>query len=99
NGDGKVDILWRNYATGANDVWYMNGVQRTGEAYLSAVTDLNWKIAGTGDFNGDGKVDILWRNYATGANDVWYMDGVHWTAEAFLPAVADLNWKIATGGQ
>ena len=26
NGDGKPDILWRNTTTGANAVWYMNGV-------------------------------------------------------------------------
>ncbi|MFC2142625.1 hypothetical protein ACFLR7_06805 [Acidobacteriota bacterium] len=44
NGDGKVDILWRSYADGRNAVWYMDGVSRTGSAYLSTVTDTNWKI-------------------------------------------------------
>lgn len=24
--DGKADILWRNYTTGANGYWEMNGV-------------------------------------------------------------------------
>ncbi|MFC2142027.1 hypothetical protein ACFLR7_03735, partial [Acidobacteriota bacterium] len=41
NGDGKVDILWRNYADGKDAVWYMDGVSRTGSAYLSTVTDTN----------------------------------------------------------
>ena len=30
NGDGKPDILWRNTQTGANAVWYMDGVTFTG---------------------------------------------------------------------
>ena len=66
-------------ATGANMVWYMNGVTRTGSANLTPVADQTWKIVGTGDFNSDGKPDILWRNTATGQNSVWYMDGVTFT--------------------
>jgi len=77
----------------------MNGVTCTGEAFLPTITDQNWQIAGTGDYNGDGKVDLLWRNRVTGVNAVWYMDGVTWTGEAFLITVADQNWKIAMGGQ
>jgi hypothetical protein len=44
NGDGKVDILWRNYADGKNSVWYMDGVAVIGGANLCSVTDTNWKI-------------------------------------------------------
>jgi hypothetical protein len=44
NGDGKVDILWRNTSSGQNAVWYMDGVSRTGTVYVSSVTDTNWKI-------------------------------------------------------
>jgi len=98
NGDGKADILWRNYATGVNAVWRMNGVSWIGESFLTTVTDLNWKIVGTGDFNGDGKVDILWRNTATGQNRVWYMNGVTCTGEAFLTTITDQNWKIVGTG-
>ena len=43
NGDGKPDILWRNTATGANGVWYMNGASMTGSAAISPVTDQNWR--------------------------------------------------------
>jgi hypothetical protein len=101
NGDGKVDILWRYYGAGGYNpyVWYMNGVTCTGGAPLSSVGDLNWQIAGTGDFNGDGKVDILWRyNGAGGYNYVWYMNGVTCTGGASLVSVADLNWQIAGTG-
>ncbi|MGD2091709.1 MAG: fibronectin type III domain-containing protein [Candidatus Aminicenantes bacterium] len=98
NNDGKVDILWRNYASGMNEVWYMNGAIKTGTGNLPAMTDLNWKIAGTGDFNRDGKVDILWRHQTTGQNLVWYMDGVIMTGNANLPIQPDVNWQIVGTG-
>jgi hypothetical protein len=94
NGDGKVDILWRNYANGKNVVWYMDGVSVTGSANLCTVANTNWNIDGIGDFNGDGKVDILWRNYTNGRNAVWYMNDVSITGSANLCAVGDTNWNI-----
>jgi hypothetical protein len=96
NRDGWPDILWRHSSTGgANVVWYMKGASRTGTATLLAVTDLNWKIGGTGDFNGDGWPEILWRHNSTGgANMAWYMKGASRTGTATLLAVTDLNWRI-----
>jgi hypothetical protein len=95
NSDGKVDIFWRNKATGENVVWFMDGVTRTGWSYIEpAVSDLNWEIVGTGDFNSDGKTDILWRNKSTGQNVVWFMDGVAYGSYAWLLEVTDLNWEI-----
>jgi hypothetical protein len=100
NGDGWPDILWRNYGSGgANYIWYMKGATRTGSATLPAVTDLNWVIVGTGDFNGDGWPDILWRyNGSGGKNVVWYMYGATRTGTALLAAVTDLNLKIGGTG-
>jgi Leucine-rich repeat (LRR) protein len=96
NGDGQVDILWRyNESGGYNAVWYMTGATLTGAASLPSVSDLNWQIVGTGDFNGDGQVDILWRyNGSGGANAVWYMNGTTLTGGADVPSLADLLWKI-----
>jgi hypothetical protein len=95
DGDGKVDILWRYYgAGGSNLVWYMDGTTWIGNGWLPAVTDINWKIEGTGDFDGDGKVDILWRDYSLGYNVIWYMDGAMWAGNEWLPAVTDINWRI-----
>jgi RHS repeat-associated protein len=45
NADGKPDILWRNYVTGENYVWYMNGTVMTGGAHLATEADTNWRIA------------------------------------------------------
>jgi hypothetical protein len=100
NGDGQVDILWRyNGSGGYTAVWYMNGTNIIGGASLPSVSDLNWQIVGTGDFNGDGQVDILWRYNGTGgANAVWYMNGATLTGAASLPSVSDLNWQIVGTG-
>ena len=98
NGDGNLDILWRNTATGQNVLWYLNGTTITGYDFLPWVTDLNWMIVGTGNFNSDGKVDILWRNAATGENAVWYMNGATFLSLEWLVTVTDVSWKIVGTG-
>ena len=70
----------------------MNGTTITGEGYL-AEADLNWQVAGVGDFNGDGKADILWRNSSTGENYVYLMNGTTHTG-GYLRTQADLNWQV-----
>src|SRR5207249_2294190 len=56
DGDGKADILWRNTDTGQNYIYFMNGTTiLPTEGYLRTVADLNWTVAGIGDFDGDGK--------------------------------------------
>jgi len=98
NNDGRADLVWRNYATGTNTVWYMNGATVTGWAALDGVTDTNWQIAAAEDFNFDGRPDLVWRNAATGTNTVWYMNGATVTGWALLDAVTDTSWQIATVG-
>jgi len=98
--DGMEDILWRHATTGQNAIWLMNGTTvKAGSALISPVTDLNWKIAATGDFNKDGKSDILWRDQSSGQNAIWMMNGTTVAAgTALITAVSDLNWKIAGTG-
>jgi hypothetical protein len=98
NNDGHVDILWRNYVSGNNEVWLMNGPVRSSSSILPVNPDLNWRIVGTGDFNRDGKVDILWRNYTNGQNQVWYMDGSTQTGFEYLTPNPDVNSQIAGTG-
>jgi parallel beta-helix repeat protein len=98
NNDGKPDLLWRNAATGANAVWYMDGVTLSGIADLPALPNAAYAIVGTGDFNGDGKTDVLWRNTVTGANAVWYMDGVTLSGIADLPALPNAAYAIVGTG-
>jgi hypothetical protein len=94
NADGNVDILWRNYQTGENQVWLMNQGQVLGAINLPTLSDTNWVMEGTGDFDRDGKVDIVWRNYRTGANVIWLMDGTTTRNGVDLLALTDVTWKI-----
>ena len=100
NADLRSDILWRNAATGENYVYPMNGKTIFGtEGYLRTVADLNWKVAGIGDFDGDGKADVLWRNSSTGENYLYFMDGTTIKpTEGYLRTVADQNWLVAGVG-
>jgi chitodextrinase len=99
DGDGRSDILWHNGATGANTIWLMNGGTISGGAVAFAtIADLNWGVAGIGDFDGDGKSDILWHNSATGENLLWLMNGAAIVSAVSSNAMADLNWSIAGTG-
>jgi hypothetical protein len=74
-------------------MWLMSGWTVTSSAAFGTV-DLNWQIAGVGDFDGDGKADLVWRNTATGDVAMWLMSGWTVTNSADF-ATVDLNWQIA----
>ncbi|MBW4695489.1 MAG: hypothetical protein KME27_27385 [Lyngbya sp. HA4199-MV5] len=94
NTDGRADLIWRNYATGQNTVWLMDGATRLSSTTLMSVADLNWRIEGLNDFTGDGKTDIVWRNYVTGQNALWVMDGTTLRSSLYFQPVGDFNWQI-----
>ena len=95
NADGKSDLVWRNYATGENAIWLMNGTTLSQGALTTPVADRNWSIAGTGDFNNDGKSDLIWRNGSTGKNAVWLMNGTNLSQGILLNTdVTDPNWRL-----
>jgi hypothetical protein len=106
NGDGKTDILWRYYGAegaGLNMIWLMDGVVRMGgNIWLPRISDSDWKIKASGDFNSDGKTDILWRYHGaigSGLNMVWLMDGTdRLGGNVWLRRLADLNWRIEATG-
>jgi phosphopantetheine adenylyltransferase len=94
NNDGQQDILWRNYATGQNVVWFMKNGSLASSTYLQPVNDLNWRIEGVGDFLHNGHPDIIWRNYSSGQNMLWLMNGTSLVSTVSLTAITDLNWRI-----
>jgi hypothetical protein len=97
--DGQSDILWQNIANGQLAAWALQGTKLKTESGVvpGIVSDLNWRIAGSGDFNGDGRPDIVWHNKSDGAAAVWYMSGLKYLGHASfsIPNVTDTAWKIA----
>ncbi len=94
NGDGKTDILWQNSATGAVDLWIMNGSTITSNDFVGSVgPNSDWTIQGVGDYASNGNTDILWRNSTTGAADLWLMNGTQISSNAYVGTV-DNSWQI-----
>jgi FG-GAP-like repeat/RTX calcium-binding nonapeptide repeat (4 copies)/FG-GAP repeat len=63
NGDGRVDVLWRN-TNGTLSDWLSqaNGTFAANDAIAMVTVSNSWHVDGVGDFNGDGRGDVLWRN-------------------------------------
>jgi Ca2+-binding RTX toxin-like protein len=61
NGDGRVDILWRDDDGTVHD-WLAQADGGFVGNGLNLNPGLQWHVAGTGDFNGDGRSDVLWRD-------------------------------------
>jgi hypothetical protein len=99
--DGDVDILWR-HDTGQLAVWFMDGTTFVSGTSTNPpeLSDLAWRVRGTGDFNGDGRVDILWRHEGSGQLAVWFMDGVNLTSGALIDTsdLPDLGWRARGTG-
>jgi hypothetical protein len=95
NHDGKPDIIWRNQGTGANVIWYMDGITQLGTTVTLPSLGGTWQIVGTADFNNDGNVDILWRTTAPGANAVWLMNG---TTRTSIVSLTNLGGTWTIGG-
>jgi subtilisin-like proprotein convertase family protein len=102
NGDQRTDILWRHNASGENVMWFMEKNTLVSGTFTNppALADVNWQMAGTGDFNGDARPDILWRHDVSGENVVWFMNGHTLTSGTFTtpPSLPDTNWKMVGTG-
>jgi len=95
NGDGRSDLLLMNPSTGQMAVWYMDGLQATGGAFLSQAQAAGWVATGVGDFNGDGHPDVLFQNQSTGQLAVWFMNGVSITGGGLIGSTPPPGWKVA----
>jgi VCBS repeat protein/FG-GAP repeat protein/BACON domain-containing protein len=98
SGDGRADLIWQHQTGGWISAWKMNGATLTDAVLLnpSQVTDVDWKIVGTGDFNADGRPDLLWQHRARGLLSVWFMNGTTMIDAVLLnpSTVPDPNWRI-----
>lgn len=98
NGDGNVDILWRNSVTNQTSVHYHDDILRLEVKNTSHFVGGSWRVAGVGDFDGDSKADILWRNTNDGRIVLHYMDGEQLLGGGATTQHVGLNWKIAGVG-
>jgi hypothetical protein len=57
------------------------------------LTDLNWKVIATADFNGNGSADVLWYNAALGRTEIQLSSGISFFNRTLL--LQDINWKVA----
>ncbi|MBA2304792.1 MAG: chitobiase/beta-hexosaminidase C-terminal domain-containing protein, partial [Acidobacteria bacterium] len=98
----RIDLLWQHQIQGWLTLWEMNGSERTSAISLSPdlVSDVNWKIRGSGDFDADGQPDIVRHHQTDGRVAVWFMSG--YVQRSGVPlgpgVVSDLNWKLRTVG-
>jgi hypothetical protein len=56
-------------------------------------TDVQWRIAGVGDFDGDGYADLVWENTATGQRGIWLLTNGVYSSSLNLPT-EPLTWEI-----
>ncbi len=100
NGDGRSDVLWRN-VNGQLSNWLgtANGGLADNGNVVNQFVSLDWKIAGTGDFNGDGRADIVWRN-DNGRLSQWLGTANGGLSDNFanVNAFVPTAWKIAGTG-
>ncbi|MGD1875582.1 MAG: FG-GAP repeat domain-containing protein [Mastigocoleus sp.] len=106
NGDSKSDIFSRNYITGVNTVWLMEGTTIADGNYLGNVGSadsgevFSWEFD-LGDFNGDNKTDLFWRNDYNGENAIWLMNGKETLQTSFTQSLGNSDdayqWDFKLG--
>lgn len=107
NGDGRADLVWRDYSTGNMTVWLMGDdgkPQLSGPPTLApGMTDggkpgasgsLEWTLRGLRDMNADGKADLVWQHGSDGRAVVWHMDGSQATSLSEYQRGDSTNWRI-----
>lgn len=93
--DGHADIVWRNYRTGDNLVWYFTNTAVRENRSITNVFAA-WRLADVADLDGDGGPDLLWRNWITGAMVVWKMNS-NAVVAAYPVAAAPAAAQVVAG--
>jgi FG-GAP-like repeat len=69
NGDGQGDLLWRNAASGTNELWLMNG--STYSTVALPDQPARFGVKAFRDFSGDGLADAFFHDANAGDNEIW----------------------------
>jgi len=94
DGDLRSDIVWRDSASGANQIW--RSANNGATVAMTTVPGNAWRLVAQGDFDGDAKGDVFWRNSSTGANVIW-RSGNSATAQA-VATVTSQAWRVVGAG-
>ena len=94
DGDGFIDILWRDYAAGIALITTSPGEEGAEHIQLAGNLSRDWLLGAIGDLDGDGFDDLVWRNTLTGENTTWRVVDRQVVETTPLMPVADLHWTI-----
>lgn len=89
-----TNLLSRNAATGATQIWSINGSAPVARQDLPTEIDGSWQVSGIADFNRDGQQDILWLNSTTGAIRIWQRNNSA-IQSISVGSVGSTDWQIA----
>ena len=101
DGDGRMDLVWRQTQTGDVAAWLMNGSavkQASLVSYGPFGVPLAWQIGGIGDVDGDGKADLIWLDMQAGEVAVSLMNGTTVSQTLLVPLGVPLSLQIAGVG-
>jgi hypothetical protein len=88
------DLVRRNYASGQNALWIMDGTSVDSIVDLPALPNEDYAIEAAADYDNDNKPGLVWRNYPTGQNAVWLMNGTSLKTVIDLPALPSDSYEI-----
>ncbi len=71
NGDGRIDLIWKDLPSNVHKVRLMNGTSTIGGFHVAKGT--GWDLATTGTYDANRIGDLLWRNASTGSVVQWLM--------------------------
>jgi hypothetical protein len=96
--DGQPDIVRRNLATDAVEVWLMNGLTRRAVLSLRIPgLGADERIVGSGDFEGNGQLGLLLQRQAVGTARVVTFIGATAVGSRPLPALGP-EWRLGAVG-
>jgi len=98
SGLGKPSFIWQR-TDGYLQSWFLNGTTATQLVVLNpaSVTDPNWRVVGSADFDNDGYPDLVFQHAISAKIVIWYMHGTQMTSGVWMSPAgpSDTNWKVA----
>lgn len=96
DGDGDPDLILQHSTEGWIGAWLLDGTTVVdGRLAEPGIAGLDWRIAGSGDFNADGQPDLLFQR-EDGWLAVWLMDGLRRRDGVYLipDRLPDARWQV-----